>query len=74
MSLFMDSNRIAIALCWLVLFSKVGIYVQAALGDVGMWLYVTACFSYVYGWHHVIPRHLQRLRLWPERLCRPGIG
>lgn len=63
-------ERYALAFLWLLLFSRIGIFVQAALGDLGMWTYVAACFAYAYGWHLTLPR---KLRLWLAPSFRPSI-
>lgn len=53
--------HLVISFCWLVLFSRVGICIHAALGEIGLWLYVAACFAYTHDLHITLPR---RLRLW----------
>ena len=67
----MTHQRAALAFCWLILFSKVGICVHAFAGDAGLWLYILACFGYAYEWHVSLPLRLRRL--WMGQQRRPGI-
>lgn len=70
----MQRNDYLAAFCWLIVFSRAGIYVHDALGDVAMLLYVAACFAYAYGWHVILHQNLLRLRLWPAPWRRRDSG
>ncbi len=87
MSLFMDAitrnstrrlgepapgPRLAVAFCWLIVFSRTGICIHDALGDAALWLYVAACFGYAYGLH--VTAHRWLLRLLAARRPHLGIG